>query len=66
MGNFQMYNIHHPGFKTSTSLRTALLDYYIASSGNFLPTFQDNVLVHFQVSRIQKKACYQPPNQPKS
>ena len=33
------------GFRREVDENCALLGYYIASTGNFLPTFRDNVLV---------------------
>jgi len=41
------------GFRREVAENCALLGYYAASSGHFLPTFRDSLL---QGSRIQKKA----------
>jgi hypothetical protein len=42
-----------PSFCHEADEKYALLGYDMASSGNFLPTFRDNLSVHLQRSKIQ-------------
>jgi hypothetical protein len=45
------------GFRRELGKTCALLGCYTASSGDFLPTFRDNLSVQSSGVKIQKKSC---------